>query len=185
MSRPRTFDWDEARARYKRGETLKQIADSYGVSDSAVWRMLKPERLARDRAAAAKWNEKFRVSCETCGDPCLSVEHPAKAPHNPDGRTLCARCRGDEKTERFLFNERGSLVSVRCVMLDCANGERWQSPDNFPRGSRSRHIREGGIHGQCRACLTRARREYRAAHPEVTAAENKRARDARRKQAVS
>ncbi len=160
----RKFNHEEARRRYAGGEGITSLAREYGVTVNGMRRVLDP-LVAKSMLQHNKdW---YTGQCELCGGPCMRLVG-GKAKHNPDGRTLCKRCRGDEMTERLRFDSDWTLVAVRCNMVDCANGKRWQSPDNFTRGVRSRHIREGGIHTQCRACQTRTKRLYRAKHPEAS-----------------
>lgn len=183
MPQPRKFDHDEARLRYAAGESGTSLAKHYGVHPTAIYRLVTPGLDERMRRAAREVY--YAGTCEVCGGSCLSIRHPAKRAHSPDGRELCARCRGDEMTERFRFDDAGVLVAVRCGHEDCASGERWQPPKNFGRGPRSIHIREGGIRRHCRSCETRARRDYRRRNPEKEAAINHRAREARRARSVS
>lgn len=183
----RKFDWEEAKRLYADGWRISALAERYGVSFNAVGRVVDERYKKTERSARKAYHERHRTQCEICGDSVLARTHAAKRKVGPyiDGRELCIRCRADERTERLRFNDVRVLVAVRCSNLDCANGERWQPPSNFTRGHRFRHIREGGIHSQCRACQTRARRKYRATHPEVTAEENRRAREARKNVSVS
>lgn len=159
----RKFDHDEARRRYAAGESMGALASEFGVSRNAVFRVVNARYAESQKRAREAYYERNRVPCEGCGKPCLAVHVGGKKVHNPDGRALCVRCRADEHLERIRFDDNAEIVAVRCNMLDCANGERWQPPENFARGTAHRNLRDGGIHSQCRACLTRARREYRHA----------------------
>lgn len=165
----RRFDHEEALARRAAGESVAELAAEYGVTTTAIYK-ITPEAKARDLRRHREWRWRDS-SCEVCGKPAMRVVQ-GKAVNNPDGRCLCRRCRADEKRERLRFDELGELGAVRCSNLDCANGQRWQQPENFPRGTRHREVREGGIHSQCRACGTRAKRLYRAAHPEYNRRQN-------------
>lgn len=160
---PRRFDHEEATRRYQAGESCTELAAAFGVTYNAIWHAVTEGGAACNRRSKAAYYDRHRVPCEGCGEPCLDLGVPGKARHNPDGRALCRRCRADERIERLRFDENAEIVAVRCSMVDCANGERWQPLENFPRGSRLRSIVEGGIHGQCRACQTRARQAYRLA----------------------
>lgn len=152
----RKFDHDEARRRHAAGETIPDLAREYGVHANAVRYVVTPGA----QAEMIAYNKRRRTTtCEICGGPAMR-HHPAK-PALADGRVLCHRCRANEKRERLLFNDAGELVAVRCSNQNCANGERWQPPDRFTRGVRHREVREGGIHSNCRACQTRARRRHR------------------------
>lgn len=166
MAPARRFDHDEAVRRFREdGESAAAIARDLCVTQTAVWRLLDPSRIAAELASA---KIRYTAVCEGCGGPCLSIRHAAKRQSSPDGRELCHRCRSDEKIERLRFDRvTNALVSVRCCNIDCANGDRWQDPGNFTRGRQHKAIREGGIHSSCRACQTRARRLYRHAHAEA------------------
>lgn len=184
MPQPRKFDHDEARRRYTAGEKASALAAEFGVTSNAVLRIASPGAGEAFKRASAAFYARNHVPCEVCGKSCLGLTITSKAKRCPDGRALCIRCRADERRERLLFDEQGNLVSVRCLALDCANGERWQSPDNFANGQRHREVRAGGIHNRCRACGTRDRREYRHRNPAARERENvaRMARYYRRKQ---
>lgn len=154
----RSFDYDEARRRYEGGETIAELAHVYGVDPNAVRRAVVAGEADRQVEMHRRWRT---GTCETCGGPAMR-NVAGKVEQNPDGRVLCLRCRADEKRERLRFDDAGELTAVRCAMVDCANGERWQSPRSFTRGSRHREVRDGGIHSQCRKCQTRAKRRWRA-----------------------
>lgn len=180
----RRFDHDEARLRYQDGESVAAMAREFGVTESAIWQVVSESTRRCSQRATAAYLARNRVPCDNCGKPGVLLPHIGGKKGRGDGRALCHRCRSDEKIERLRFDlETAELVAVRCVSLDCANGERWQPPENFTNGTRFRWLREGGIHSHCRACQTRARREYRRAHPEVEAAAAARAR-ARRREAA-
>lgn len=168
MAAPRRFDHDEARRRYAAGERVSDLAREYGVTDKAIYLVVSDRCAASHERARANYYARRRVPCEACGKQCLDAAAiSSKRLHNPDGRSLCRRCRSDEKLERLRFDlATNALFAVRCSMVDCANGERWQSPDNFTRGVRHRDIREGGIHSVCRACQTRMRTRNRALNRE-------------------
>lgn len=153
----RKFDHEEALARFQAGESVRALAGEYGVDENAVRRVVIPGEKDAQMARARRWRT---GTCERCGGPAMRLVS-GKLEHNPDGLQLCSRCRGYLRRERVRFNKHGELVSVRCCMLDCANGRRWQPPENFTRGHEFADIREGGIHTQCRSCQTRARRRYR------------------------
>lgn len=178
----RKFDHDEARCRWKAGESVTGLAREFGVSVKAIYRVVDPEvgRLMRERVT-----RKYAAVCENCGGPCISIRHPAKRRSSPDGRDLCIRCRSDEKIERLRFDPvTNELVAVRCNMLDCANGDRWQPPDRFPRGSQFKDLREGGIHGVCRSCGTRMRANHRARNREADNAYSREYKRRRRQEAA-
>lgn len=157
----RKFDHDEAVRRVTAGESMREIAQDYGVSHGAIYLAVK--RLTDPgfaKAENARVKRSRTVVCEVCGGPACALIK-AKLVSNPDGRVLCGRCRGVEKRERLRFDEDGKLIAVRCNMRDCANGERWQPPYEFPGGVTYRDVRANGIHSVCRACNTRMRRRSR------------------------
>lgn len=170
MPAKRKFDHDDARRRYAAGEGPTALAREYGVSVNAVRYVVNDNDAANSRKQSAHYYARHTVPCEVCSTPTLDLGITSKRIHNRDGRILCARCRADAKRERLLFDDNGRLVAVRCTSADCANGERWQSPDNFTRGQRHREVRDGGIHGLCRACQTRARRDHRRRNREASLA---------------
>jgi hypothetical protein len=177
----RRFDHDEARARHAAGETYRALAHAYGVSTTAV------ERVCDDKVRA-QMNDRVMARiysgvCEGCGKGVTSAEHRRHKRVAGDKRVLCIRCRGIAKRTRLRYDKDGVLVEVCCSSLDCANGERWQTPDSFPGGVKLRDVRPKGIHTFCRACNTRQRRAYRHAHREQETAAN-RAYRARRKVAA-
>ena len=168
MGRPRKFDHEAARRQFASGRySVTELARLHGVSwptmKSAVDQDFRAKREAYVRS-------RYAATCELCGDDCLAADHPAK--NSADGRTLCARCRAVERRESVRFDSAGVLVAVRCSMTDCANGERWQPPENFTRGIRYPDLRNGGFHKHCRVCATVMRREYRHSHPTTREREN-------------
>lgn len=156
----RRFDYGAARARRAAGESLESIAADLGVSRTAVSRATNPRVRERMDTTARKWRT---GTCEECGGPAMRIV-TGKKQHNRDGRILCLQCRAKTRRERLRFDDKGTLVAVRCATVDCANGERWQPPENFPKGVPFKDVRPGGIHGMCRACNTRTRQRYREAH---------------------
>ena len=154
----RKFDHDEARRRRAEGKTYRELAAEFGVSETAVLRVCNP---AAEAKMVISTRRSLMVPCEVCGSECVRATAAMKARHSPDGRSLCARCRGREKRQRLLFDDAGTLIAVRCSMRECANGERWQTPDHFPKGEYFSDVRPGGIHGICRSCNRAMRRKYR------------------------
>lgn len=181
MGAPRRFDHAEALRRRAAGESRKSVAAAMGVTTMSIYRIESPATEAREKRARDRYYAARRVPCEGgCGALVLGPDVSGRMEHNPDGRMLCRQCRSVEKRERFRFDTEGVLVSVRCHHLDCANGERWQSPDQFTGGTRYRDVRENGIHSVCRSCQTRARREWRHNHPDRQRAYDRQYKAARR-----
>lgn len=153
----RRFDHEEARRLRSEGATIRELADRYGVTQAAIHRATTPGAMERDLEAGRR----HRAStCEECGGYAMKITG-GKAQHNVDGRILCVTCRGRNRRERYRFDADGALIAVRCTSLDCANGERWQPPQNFPKGRPAQDLRDGGIHNCCRSCQTRMRQAFR------------------------
>lgn len=150
----RRFDHDEAARRHAAGETIRALAAAYGVTFNAVYRAATPGAKERDLAAL---RQRSTVLCEGCGRP----RSPNRIRYG-DGRLLCHACRVKTNTTRFRFDPDGTLIAVRCNIVACVNGERWQPPENFAGGLQGRDIRAKGFTGQCRACNTAYRRDLRA-----------------------
>lgn len=140
MSRLRRFDWDEARRRHANGESLTSLAAEYGVTATAVWRVMDSERLARGYARNAAWIRAGQ--CPDCGGPATR--------HRKDAVCRCRACA-----------IKAAATSARDGELQCVTCRRWKPDSSFPhhRGQPGRRYR----HSCCRACLTEQRRAYREA----------------------
>jgi len=150
----RKFDHDQARGMYATGAiSQRELAEHFGVSVSAVARVVSEE--AREYRARYYREVRTLTECVDCGGPAY------RDPSTP-GEARCRRCSNLLKRSRFRYDDLGQLAAVRCNLRNCANGERWQPPENFPRGMHYKDVRPGGIHTSCRACNTRSRRERRA-----------------------
>lgn len=136
----RKFDHDEARARYQAGERISDLAKAYGVSTTAVARVVD-ERVAQRMAEA---HERFRLSgrCDVCGGQMSGHSRST-------GSRRCRRCAA-----------LAQATSVRNTMLLCMTCRVWKPDEDFPR-NRAERIARRGRHTQCRACATVSRREYR------------------------
>ncbi|MFL5864688.1 MAG: hypothetical protein ACJ780_28660 [Solirubrobacteraceae bacterium] len=178
----RKFDWDEARARHEAGESYPALARAYGVSVNAMMRACDPRH--KQRIDARRDDYQSNGVCDVCGKTGItSAAHRRQTNPAADGRVLCAACRSLAKRTRFRYDDQGVLVAICCSILDCAHGERWQPPENFPGGVRYRDVRPKGIHNLCRDCNTRTRRKYRRRNREASNAYD-RAQRARRKAAA-
>lgn len=164
----RRFDHEEAAKRYAAGERVVDLAAEYGVSITAIYRVVTPGAKARDVESARRWRT---GTCEECGGPAMRIIS-SKKEHNPDGRCLCQACRGRASREGVRLDAAGHVAAIQCQLLDCANGERWQPPENFGRGARYRDLREGGFHKNCRSCATALKRLYRATHADYNRRQN-------------
>jgi hypothetical protein len=156
----RRFDHDEARRRRDAGESGAALAREYGVTPAAIYQATHDaQQKAHMTAYGAAWRT---TTCEDCGGPAMKLTG-SKAHSSKDGAIVCLKCRSVRRRKTLRFSN-GVLVAVRCSSRDCATGERWQTPDNFSRGTRFKDVRPGGIHKTCRACQTKARTLYRQAH---------------------
>lgn len=136
----RRFDWDEAQRQYANGVPQREIARRLGVSVAAIRRVCIPAEAARMNAASAEWLKHGR--CNACGGPCS--RHRGKA-FDPGRR--CRTCASLGQT------------NVRDGEALCSTCKAWKPLRAFSP-SRSRPIR--GVHGECRACQTIRKREWRA-----------------------
>jgi hypothetical protein len=164
----RKFDWDEARARHNAGEGYTALARAYGVSINAVKRVCDP--VFKVQMDARREAHIHTGVCEDCGQAGVTSAAFRRTRPSKHGRVLCAGCGAVEKRTRYRFDKAGTLVAVRCNMADCAHGDRWQPPGNFPRGENAKDLRPGGFHSVCRDCNTRMRRDHRARNREAQAA---------------
>lgn len=154
----RRFDHDEARARYGAGESIRALANEYGVSTSAVRFALFPDEKLRNYEAVKRWQQGV---CESCGGPAMRLVGSKKL-HNPDGRTLCAACWAKLRRKPLRLRADGVLV------YQCSHCEEWKPLDQFaPRVRRRLEAGENPRRNSgatCRACSTAARQAYRERH---------------------
>lgn len=138
----RKFDWDDARWRAAAGESITEIARSFGVSRTAVLRVVDPD--VNRRMAERVYLHKRNSRCPDCG---------AQTWRRPDGREArCVNC-----------SSRLRATSVRPDSLRCYACREWKPDEAFPF-SRNNLARRGR-HNQCRPCLTEAKRDYRRRNP--------------------
>ncbi len=151
----RRFDHEEATARYAAGETVKELAASYGVTPNAVYRAITPGYKEREQATAKRWRTGL---CERCGGPAMRLI-AGKKEHNPDGRVLCLRCRGRERRKRLRVDP-----STNTYKLECGRCKHWKTVAEF--GERVRKALANGEAPKyvCTACATTARQTYRNRH---------------------
>jgi hypothetical protein len=133
----RKFDWDEARVRYQAGEPAAAIARSYGVSRTAVRRVVSEAEYDRDAARLAARQTSGR--CADCDSPI-----------NPRS-TRCANC-----------SHRAKATTVRPSELRCSLCGEWKPDDAFHHD----HRRPSRRHRRylCRTCDLKYRNRYRR-HP--------------------
>jgi hypothetical protein len=150
---PRKFDHDEARELYARGFSAGRLALKYGVTVTAIRRVLDPELRAKMQARV----DAYRRSgvCERCGGPCVPVRHRSKQVHNPDGRELCKGCRAIVRRKPIRLSADGVLLG------ECGSCHTWKPLAEFPPRVQ-RAIANGRVaKWRCRACETAERRDYR------------------------
>jgi hypothetical protein len=156
----RAFNYDEARARHRAGETCAQLAAEYGVSSTRVWQVINPEGGRRAAEASEAWSRSGK--CPDCGGPMRR-----------NGRSQ--RCRPCYLLLR--------ATTVRPTELQCSTCREWKPDDAFPFNRRESFTRRGR-HGQCRTCQTIARRSYRQRHPEASRAYDRAYKAKRREKAA-
>lgn len=134
----RKFDHDEALQRHGAGEPIADLARAYGVTYTAVKRVLDPDYRARHGAA----HDRFQASgkCVDCGGPCSRRNE------------RCIACSAVARS-----------TSARPGELWCSRCRTWKRDRDFPRHRGGRGVRRGR-HTHCRACGTKMRQDYRNRH---------------------
>lgn len=135
----RRFDYDEAKRLREEGLTYQQIASRFGVTDSAVYWAVNDG--AREAMIARHGEWQRGGTCVDCGSPCS---------RNRSRRH--ERCHACASLAR--------ATSVRPNELRCRTCHEWKPDEGFPGGERPNGARRGR-HGQCRSCLTEAKRAWR------------------------
>lgn len=152
---PRKFDHDEAkrlRAENPSLWTYQALADHFGVSDSAIIRVVNPEQAARMYKHTLEAARRKRVPCKGgCGRLVWMT--------TPDRTGLCQKCLAIEHAS----------VNVRETELRCTRCGEWKPDSEFSKASRAAYARRG-LRNNCRACQTEVRREFRARKPEQESA---------------
>lgn len=157
MSVPRRFDYDEAKRLRADGLTYTQIAERFGVSDSAIYLAVNESARKRSIEAAKRW-QKGGV-CEDCGGPCIRATHKSRILHGaPDGLVLCTTCRGRRK--RTGVRVENGIILVRCGSC------RAEKPlgEYGPRVANQLVAGESPRKRTCRSCEARKRQAYRERH---------------------
>lgn len=153
---PRAFDWDLAVSLFERGFSVGRIAAQLGVTQTAVSRVLSPEKRERMNQRARA----FTMSgvCEGCGARCVRQGHPSQ--RSRDGRVLCQQCRSKTMRKHLRL---GADVILR---LQCPGCSTWKPLDEFaPRVRRTLEAGQAlGAKSYCRACDSAARAAYRERH---------------------
>lgn len=146
---PRAFDHDEARALRESDPkrwTYPALAAHFGVSQSAIARVLNPATNERMAAQALKHQRGKRTPCKGgCGALVWNAV--------PGRSGLCPACIGAQR----------AADGVRDGELLCRSCGEWKADDKFlgkgPKGRRGRK-------SHCRACGAARRRAWRQAHLE-------------------
>ncbi len=147
----RKFDWDEAKRLQAGGLNYTQIAERLGVTRSAVYRALNDAFRKRQEDGVKRWQS--NGTCPNCGNRASRT--------GGIGQHLCMACSHDLMA-----------TTVRPDELQCMTCREWKQDTGFPHDRNRRARRQR--HNQCRACLTQAKREWRARYPEKAKAANQR-----------
>lgn len=158
----RKFDWDEARQLRAQGWSWQRLADRFGVSTTAVARVC--DEATRERLAANLERWQRGGVCDDCGGPMNRISRRA-------GSKRCKSCA-----------YQAALTTVRGDSVWCYDCKQWKPRSEF-QANRSTRKTAGGIHRQCRACNTAAKREWRHRNPGHEAATQKAWRQRRREAA--
>ena len=138
MSRPRKFDWNEARRLRAQGLTYAEIGRRLGVSDYAI-KYACSDATAR-QAISGRSNHRG-LTCADCGREVTGSI-----------RRRCLRCAG-----------LAQATSVRPDELHCHRCSEWKPDGMFPHDAGTRLARRGR-HRVCRACQAGVKREWRERH---------------------
>jgi hypothetical protein len=134
MGRQRSFDWDEARRLHVEGRSYASIAKEMGVSDSAIALACNEETYRKTRERARAWI--YAGKCPDCGAPATRA----------GGQSRCRKCAFEK------------MSTVRGDEARCSTCQEWKPLDAFTKSNDPyRRVR-----GECRACGTVRRREWRA-----------------------
>jgi hypothetical protein len=142
----RKFDHEEARLRHKYlDETYPQLAERYGVSESAIEHVINdtPERRERLKRNRHAWyiREGWKVQYDHC--ECGRWK-----------RKVSATCRACYLREKFAEQ----VVAGRLLCLKCRE---YKDPDEFPRSRHRKAEHRFGLDSWCRDCSSKARNEHR------------------------
>lgn len=144
----RRFDHDEAQELRAQGWSYPLLADRFGVSVAAVYRICNPEFEERQRKRHAAWLRKKRHPCSGgCGRLVWM--------HGTTRSGYCPRC----------VKALDVAADVRESELRCTKCRRWKPDEEFPR-YKGVHARRGR-NGWCRSCCAAARREHRRLRPDI------------------
>lgn len=132
----RQFDHEEAIARRKAGESVIKLAREYGVSETAIRRVLNPD--LRKRMNELSLKSIMSGTCVDCGKQGIS-RHGDR----------CVPCAQIHRT-----------TSVREDTLRCDRCQRWLSDESFGSAP-GRFPHRRNRRRRCRQCDTWERKQYR------------------------
>lgn len=138
MSPPRTFSYERARKLRKRGWTYREIAELFGVSSTAIYRVCNRQGYERMEANARRWL--MSGHCAACGKQGI-VRYSKH----------CRAC-----------HVRTRITTVREKTLWCNGCERWLPDKDFPFNRSEKQEHRRFRHSRCRACNTIEKRAWRA-----------------------
>lgn len=134
MGRQRSFDWDEARKMRREGMSYSKIGRTLGVSDSAIKLACNEEAYRKSRERARAWT--YAGTCPNCGAPATRA----------GGQSRCRQCFWTD------------LTNIKDDQAKCGTCKEWKPLSEFTKATR----RYRRVRGECRACGTVRRREWRA-----------------------
>ena len=145
----RRFDYDEARRRYQNGETAVALAEEYGVTDRAIYRVVIPGEIERMNAYQNSF--KGKGTCENCGAPTHGLSQRYK------GTRYCRDCSTARRTAEHVAK------TVRDSELWCTKCRAWHPDNAFGIYKKAPHYRRDR-HTVCKAEVARQRtgRRHRA-----------------------
>lgn len=132
----RRFDHEEAAKRHHSGESMMSLAREYGVSVTAIERVVKPGK--RERMNFYTRRSTMSGVCIDCGKTGITKRS-----------SRCMEC-----------SSRSRITTVRPDTIHCGRCERWLPDDAF-RHSEKNTPSHRYRNRRCRECETQARKEYR------------------------
>lgn len=119
---------------HRQGMSYRKIGDALGVSDSAIYLACNEAAYRRSRERVRAWI--YAGTCPDCGTPATRA----------GGQSRCRKCAFER------------LSTVRDGSAKCSTCNEWKPLSEFTKSTNAfRKVR-----GECRACGTIRRREWRA-----------------------
>jgi hypothetical protein len=144
----RAFDWDEALRLRVDGWSYNRIADHFGVTETAIRRILVPGLQERMNARVREYQREHKPQQGTCPD-CGGINSQGR--YRPESR--CREC-----------HVKHLATSVREDTLQCGGCRYWLPDEDFPHAHNRKARR--GRHALCRPCQNVAKALNRAANRE-------------------